>query len=97
METLVVAVVLSAYVTVLTLAQVRERREWAAERSRLLDRIMARSYNELVRTTTTATLETPQMTSDEAEAKWALDHRYDDEAWHKQNMAEHPELYPDGE
>lgn len=59
-------------------------RAWSKERGQLLNRIMAKSYNEFVYTATTTTAETPQMTTDEAEA-----------AWHEQNKAKHPELYPD--
>lgn len=62
----------------------RDRREWSTERGQLLDRIMARSYADFVHTTTVTGVETPQMTSDEAEA-----------AWHEQNKAKHPDQYPD--
>lgn len=82
MNELIVFAALSSLIAVQTLATIRERKEWAQERSRLLDRIMAKTYNEFVHTVTMTTAEAPTPISDEA--------------WHKQNYAEHPELYPDG-
>lgn len=73
----------------------REREQWRVERADLLNRIMARNYNEFVHTVTTASVETPQMTTDEAEAKWSVTHESADEAWHEENRRQHPELYPD--
>jgi hypothetical protein len=77
---------LSLAILVVTLLayHILEARAWSAERSRLLDRVMARSYNEFVYSQAATTEEVPQMTSDEAEA-----------AWHEANRSKHPELYPD--
>ena len=61
-----------------------ESAAWRDERSRLLDRIMARNYTDFVYAKSPETVETPQLLTDEAEA-----------AWHAENMKLHPELYPD--
>lgn len=75
-----------------------ESRAWRAERRDLLNRVMARNYNEYAHTVTATTSETPQMTSDEAEAAWAIAHATEaDAAWHAENRRLHPELYPDEE
>ena len=59
---------------------VRESAAWREERSELLDRVMARSYNEFAYTATTTTPAEP----------------VSDDTWHEQNAARHPDLYPDG-
>lgn len=88
METLVVIMSCLIVATAITLNErhARERSEWTQERSRLLDRIMARSYTDFVYTTKT-----------EAEADTtAIAPEAPDLAWHEQNFKDHPEQYPDG-
>lgn len=75
-----------------------EASAWRVERANLLDRLMARTYQEFVYATKPDVTEPerPQMTTDAAEAAYAQEQESLDLAWHERNQREHPELYPDG-
>lgn len=67
----IVAIVAVCVILISNAIGMYERSQWNSERAQLLDRLMARNWGEYVAGTRTIEApETPQLTTDEAEAAW---------------------------
>lgn len=74
MNETIALLVISAAFGAAVLFHLWEAKAWRAERANLLDRLMARTYQEFVYSTKPDTTETPQLTTDEAEQAWYAAH-----------------------